>query len=207
MDAKTQKPVPTALVMAVKNVPPPFSRNTRSGGDGAFQISGLAAGKYSICVQVPGDEYLDPCQWNGNPTTVTLASGQAVSGVSVKLTAASIVRVQVRDAKNLIKQKTKDGRVPDLSVGVWGPSGLYYPARLSGSPAAAAEGENGPSYRYIVAVPRDMPLRLSIASRDLKLGDAAGTALPENASQQAFQHTSDDAIPRSFSFSVLGVLP
>jgi hypothetical protein len=32
-------------------------------------------------------------------------------------------------------------------------------------------------------------------------------ALPANASQQAFQHATGDPKPKSFSFSVLGLLP
>ena len=81
LDAKTQKPIPAALVMAVASGAPAFSKNTRSGGDGAFQIQGLPAGKYSLCVQAPADAYLDPCQWNGSPSTVVLASGPAPAGI------------------------------------------------------------------------------------------------------------------------------
>jgi hypothetical protein len=208
LDAKTQKPIPAALVMAVSSGTPPFAKNTKSGGDGAFQIQGLAAGKYSLCVQAPGDGYLDPCQWNGTPTTVTLGSGQAASGVSLRLIAASVLSVQVQDAQKALSQKTKDGRRPELTLGVWGPKGLYYPARASGGPATAASLQGGgSSYSYQVAVPRDTALKFYIASRDLKLGDAAGAALPANASQQAFQHATGDTNPKSFAFTVLGLLP
>jgi hypothetical protein len=41
LDAKTLKPVPSALVIARRAGAPPFTRNTRSGGNGAFQIPGL----------------------------------------------------------------------------------------------------------------------------------------------------------------------
>ena len=75
LDAKTLKPVPGARVIASLTGAPPLSKNTKSGGDDAFQNQGLAAGKYSLCVQAPGDQYLDPCGWNGSPTTVALASG------------------------------------------------------------------------------------------------------------------------------------
>ena len=61
-DAKTRKPVPATLVMAVQSGLPPFSKNTKSGGDGAFQIQGLPPGKYTLCVQVPGDTV--PVEWN-----------------------------------------------------------------------------------------------------------------------------------------------
>jgi hypothetical protein len=185
-----------------------FTRNTKSGGDGAFQIQGLSTGSYSLCVQVSGDQYLDPCLWNGSPTTVTLAYGQNARGISLKLTAASVLNIQVQDAQNALGQLTKDGRHPDLTLGVWGPKGLYYPARASGSSPAAASLQGGvSSYSYRLAVPLDTALNVYIASHDLKLGDAAGVALPANASQQAFQHATGDPNPKSFSFSVLGLLP
>jgi hypothetical protein len=208
LDGKTQKPVPAALVIASRAGAPPFTRNTKSGGDGAFQIQGLTAGTYSLCVQVAGDQYLDPCLWSGTPATVTLTSGQVASGISVKLTAASVLNVQVQDAQNALSQMTSDGRRPDLTLGVWGPGGLYYPAHASGSPAAAGSLQAGiASYSYRLAVPFDTALNFYIASHDLKLGDATGVALPANASQQAFQHATGDPNPKSFSFSVLGLLP
>jgi hypothetical protein len=207
LDAKTLKPIPGALVIASLTSPPPLSKNTKSGGDGAFQIQGLPAGNYLLCVQAPGDQYLDPCHWNGSPTTVTLTSGQAVSGVSLKLTAASILTIQVQDPQNVLSQKTKDGRHPDLTLGVWGPKGLFYPAHGSGRPAAAASPQVAVSYSYHLAVPRDTALNFHIASHDLKLGDANGVALSANASQQAFQHATGDPNPKSFAFTVLGLLP
>ncbi len=208
LDAKTQKPIPAALVMAVHGGPPPSSKSTKSGGDGAFQIQGLAEGKYSLCVQAPGDSYLDPCQWNGNPTTVALVAGQSATGVVLRVAGASILTIQVQDAQKSLSQKTKDGRRPELTLGVWGPKGLYYPTHVSRSPGAAASLQGvGNSYRYQVAVPRDTALTLYIASRDLKLGDAAGAALPANANHQAFQHASGDTNPKSFAFSVLSLLP
>lgn len=66
LDAVTQRPVAAALVIASRAGAPPFSRNTKSGGDGAFQIRGLADGSYSLCVQARGELYADPCEWNGN---------------------------------------------------------------------------------------------------------------------------------------------
>jgi len=209
LDVKTLKPVPAALVIASRAGAPPFTKNTKSGGNGAFQISGLTSGNYSICVQAAGDQYLDPCQWNGSPTTVTLTSGQNTTGISVKLVAASVLSVQVQDPQKVLSQLTKDGRRPDLTLGVWGPKGLYYPAHSSGSPTAAAGNLQGgiASYSYRLAVPLDTALNVYIASHDVKLGDATGVALAANASQQPFQHATGDTNPKSFTFSVLGLLP
>jgi len=68
-------------------------------------------------------------------------------------------------------------------------------------------------------VPHDTALKFSIASRDLRLGDETGAQLAATASpqgmqqafqqtfQQTFQHTTGDPKPKSFGFSVLGLLP
>ncbi len=206
LDAETLKPVPVAWVIASRAGAPPFTRNTKSGGDGAFQIQGLAAGNYVVCVQAPGDQYLDPCQWNGAPTEVALVSGQAAAGIKIPLTPASILNVQVKDAQNALSQLTKDGRRPDLSVGVWGPTGLYYPAHTTNSPTTSGS-QDVITYTYRLAVPHDTALSLHIASRDLKLGDANGVELPASVSQQVFRHPTGDINPKSFTFSVLGLLP
>jgi hypothetical protein len=55
LDAKTLKPVSAALVIASRAGAPPFTKNTKSGGDGVFQIQGLTTGNYSLCVQASGD--------------------------------------------------------------------------------------------------------------------------------------------------------
>lgn len=207
VDAKTQKPVPAALVIASRAGAPPFTRNTKSGADGSFQIQGLTSGNYLVCVQA-GDQYLNPCEWAGSPAAVTLASGQAAAGLKVALAPASVLNVQVKDAQKALSQLTKDGRRPDLSIGVWGPGGMYHPARAVSAPTATAGPQaSTATYSYQLAVPRDTALKLQVASRDLKLGDAVGAALPANASQQAFQHATGDANPKSFTFTVLGKLP
>ncbi len=204
VDAKTLKPVPAALVIANRAGAPPFTRNTRSGGDGAFQIPGLLPGNYSICVQATNDRYLDPCEWGTNATGISLIAGQASAGFLLKITAASVLTVQVSDGQKVLKQLTKDGRRPDLNVGVWAANGMYHPAK-AGSPVAVTGSQSVTTYR--LAVPRDTALNFYIASRDLKLGDAKGLALPTNASQQAFQHATGEANSKSFAFTVLGRLP
>ncbi len=95
--------------------------------------------------------------------------------------------------------------VPSSRSASGGPNGLYYPAHGSDSPSAAANPYSGIAYQ--IAVPRDTALKFYIASRDLKLGDAVGAALPGNASQQTFQHATGDPNPKSFAFTVLGLLP
>ncbi len=90
-------------------------------------------------------------------------------------------------------------------MGVWGPDGLYYPARAAGGSGSIGNLASGISYE--VAAPRDAALKVSLASRDLRLGDAGGVALSSNASQQTFLHAAGDPQPKTFTFRVLGLLP
>jgi hypothetical protein len=57
-------------------------------------------------------------------------------------------------------------------------------------------------------------LSFQIVSAKLKLSDSAGVALAANptapagnASQTAFQHNSGDPNPKSFQFTITGVIP
>jgi hypothetical protein len=139
---------------------------------------------------------------------VTLVSRKAATDVALRLAAASILNIQVKDAQRVLKQKTKDGRRPELTLGVWGPKGLYYPARAVGTSDVTGGPQPGANtYSYQIAVPRDTALKFYIASKDVKLGDALGSRLSGNASQQAFQHATGDANPKNFEFTVLGLLP
>lgn len=205
VDGKTQRPVPAALVTASRAGAPPLTRNTKSGADCGFEIQGLAPGDYRVCVQVSGDQYLNPCEWNGTAGGVTLVSEQGATGVKIALVPASVVSVEVIDGQKVMSELNKDGRSPDLNVGVWGPNGMYYPAQAVKSPI----GSSGPQgsidkHNYRLAIPRDTALKLHVASQDLRLGDSKGAALPVNGSQQAFQHRTGDANPQSFTFSILG---
>ncbi len=114
----------------------------------------------------------------------------------------------MQDAQKVLSEKTKDGRRPDLTIGVWGPNGLYYPAHGLGVSTTAVMPPTGVnSHNYQIAVPRDAALKLHISSRDLRLGDAAGAILSGNAGEQSFQHATGDPEPKTFTFTVLGLLP
>jgi hypothetical protein len=90
-DAATGKPVPAAYVMAVAAGPGAGARggSTKTGGGGEYEIRGLAAGTYSLCVQAQDQQYVDPCLWGGPPVQVTLSAGQAVAVPAVRVARAA----------------------------------------------------------------------------------------------------------------------
>jgi hypothetical protein len=99
VDASSSKPVPAAMVLAIRTGTPPLIKKAKSGADGTFRIQGLEAGSYSLCVQAAGGAYLDPCHWNTSSPTVTVAAGQASAGHTLRLSPAAVITIQVKDAR------------------------------------------------------------------------------------------------------------
>ena len=119
LDASTQKPLPVAWVVANRDGAPPFSRNTKSRGDGAFEMRGLTPGNYSICVQAEGDRYLDSCHWRGESAAVTVAKDAITSGVAVKLAAASLSTSRFETHKSCLARRSRADAGP-ASASVFG---------------------------------------------------------------------------------------
>ena len=169
--------------------------------DGSFQIPSLPAGAYNLCVQLPQGGYLATCQWGNTAAAVSVAAAQKSTGNTVRLKAGSVLKIHVDDPGQLMNQKTKDGYLPDLVMGVWS-AGVFYPARVANKVNVAAD--------YQVTVPFDTSLKFTIQSRKLAIGDANKKPLASNADQQTFQHASNavnGATPAGYSYSVLSVIP
>src|SRR6516162_2840394 len=94
-DASNNKPIAGAFVIAIRSGLPPLSQTAQTGADGSYQLQGLAAGAYSLCVQAPGDGYLDPCQFGDVAQQITLTAGQQSVGNVTKLKPASILKIRL----------------------------------------------------------------------------------------------------------------
>jgi hypothetical protein len=198
-DAASNKAVAGAYVTAIRSGLPPASQTAESASDGSFQVQALAAGDYSLCIQVPGGGYLDPCQWSGTPVKLTLTAGQKSTGNSLKISAGSVVQVRVDDPSQLLSQKTKDGRNPQLVVGVWGGNSLFHPLRV------ASQDSTGATFQ--LTIPPDTALNLQVISGDLKLANSAGAAVAAAGDQQSFQYSTGAASPPSFKYTVTAANP
>jgi len=207
-EAKSKIPIPRALLVASRVGPEPLTRRARSGGDGEYQLRDLAPGNYWVCVQAPSGQHLDSCDWGGSPVGIVVGPGGATAGIDISLAVASVLDIQLADPQGALRQLTKDGRRPELLVGVWGPGGLYYPAHVAaeGLPEGSARVQVE-THRYQLKVPRDTQLTFQISSRDLRFGDATGMPLSESAGRDAFRHGTGEASPKKFSFTVLGKVP
>ena len=193
------KAIAGALVTAVGIGLPPRSQTAQSAADGSFTVKGLPAGSYSLCVQIPGDGYLDPCIWTTTAPSVTLASGQASAGNILKIKAGSLLKIRIDDPSKLATQKTPSGANPYILMGVSVPGKAFHPVHLKGSDASGSD--------YQVTIPRDTPLVFSIQSPNLRLSDSKGAALPNNTTKETVNHDSADPNPKSLSYKISGVIP
>ena len=171
-----------------------------SGADGAFQFNGLPPGKIVFCLQAPPPGLLDPCSWAGPPVSVTLAAGQKLTGVQLKVKKGSVLQVRLDDPGQKLAALPVSGPlsgfVPDVLMGVFTAQRLFYPAGLASTDAT---GRN-----HQITVPFDTPLKFTIASKQLQLTDEAGAALGARGLTIPFVHPSAGAPPKGLTFHVTG---
>lgn len=205
-DGSTHAGLSSIVVTAMRSGLPPFSQTTTSDSKGAFQLQGLPTGTYTLCAQAPAGGYLNPCGSAAVPLQVKLTAGQISGGNVVNMRPGSVLHIRVQDPQQLvtatINPTTGSAKPPDLVVGVWGPGSpgtQFYPARISATDSAGID--------YQVTIPLDTKLAVHISSKHFKLANSGGSALNGNFEQANFQHVTGDANPKSFTYSVAGVLP
>jgi hypothetical protein len=167
------KPVAGAYVTAVTPGGPEGPSLRKSAGlsnaDGTFNVQGLPAGRtYTVCVQVPARDLLDPCRWSASAASARTEAGKNVTGLQIKLQRGATLRVRIEDpSKYLALERSIPGA--HLQVGVWTTNGLFYPAQVVSKQDQGRE--------YAIAVPVATDLKLSVYSRAFELADDKGSAL------------------------------
>lgn len=190
-DAVSGEPIPVALV-TVTGADAAYSVSTKSGATGEFSITGIPSGSYAVCVQMDDDSYLDPCIWTPPGSSVQVADGQE-SVVSVQLTPAVILSVELLDPQNFLLGDKNLWHRAGVRIGVWGPRGFYHPAHATGTPG-----------RYRIGFPRSVALKVQVASAMLKLVDELGAAVPAAGFGRDFRALGPREREVTMSFVVVG---
>jgi hypothetical protein len=165
--------------------------------DGTFQISGLTAGPYTVCVQVPGGVFVDTCEWTKTPLTVDVKAGQAVSGLAVKLQQGALLQVHLNDSGNLLVPSATAvvKTVPHVLMAVQTPRGLLHPLAPTSKDATGAT--------HTATVPFGTTLKFIIFSPHVSLADNKGVAISPTGSNVALTFPSGSN-PAPLTFSVTG---
>ena len=150
----------------------PVAAAVPSGTKGDFQIEGLYAATYAMCVYKPQSTVLDPCLWSDTPVVVTLAEGSTSSGVTVSAAQGTIVKIRILDPTGFLNANPgKD----DLRIGINRGKSPLIPVLPTSRDSVGKT--------MTVAVPIGQPLNFMVASTGLALAGEGGASLGAEESQ------------------------
>ncbi|MBI2685205.1 MAG: carboxypeptidase regulatory-like domain-containing protein [Acidobacteria bacterium] len=149
-----------------------------TGNDGVFSIAGLPAGAYTLCIQAPGTDLLDPCRWGSAPAVNVTASQVAAAG-NIRLAMGARLRVRLQDQQGQLDAHEGITKGAHVLVGVWTADGLFQRATSSARGKAFRE--------YSLLIPRGTPLRLNVYSKYFQIQDGADKPQPLSGFMSAIQ--------------------
>lgn len=162
--------------------------HTMSGKDGTFAFNSLADGMYSLCVQGPGSDYLDSCQWS----QVVQKKTQDAAPVQLTLQQGIRLNININDPGKYLSANEGKTKGAHLLVGVWS-GNLFIPTPVSTS--------NASGRMHSLIVPKLARLRATAFSKFYKIGDAKGAAFQRSSSVPVIAGTT---APTTVTFTILG---
>jgi hypothetical protein len=172
-----------------------FDISTSSDGNGKHKASGVPQGDYVACASVPGQPYLNPCQWSVSP--VVHVQNGIVSDLDIKLERGVFLDVRVNDPQKLLPTSSNTlFDSPRLVVGVVFGNGAFLSVPLKSTDSAGRT--------YELAVPSGIPLRLWLFSQHVTLSDSRGKTLTSPSAAILF--TAASGIDQTFTVNVTGRL-
>jgi len=143
----------------------PAPADGATGPKGEFQVSGLSTATYTICVDVPGSDYLNPCFWSDQLATVEAQDGATASGVTIFLAKGVRILFRIDDPTGLLA----DPSVDDVYIGASHGKFKFIPAQLYGRDAAGKT--------VGLAVPRGQAASVTISSKAFGIQDNQGKGI------------------------------
>jgi hypothetical protein len=165
------KAVTGAFITANRETLPVATGRAFSAADGTFQIGGLPAGSYTVCVQFPSAGFVDTCEWQILPLRVDVKAGQATAGLKFKLQKGAILHVRLNDPGNLLQPSSTAiaKTAPRVLLGVQTARGLLHPATQVSKDATGTT--------HAVTVPFDTALSFTVVGSNVSLADEKGAAI------------------------------
>lgn len=143
---------------------------------GIFRLTGLPAGTYRLCAQVPTmiyganeDQFTDNCIWaDANAPRIILTQGQAKTGAVVTLTRGHMVKVRVNDPGKLLPPPSGKHAGSALALHIAGPNGVRF-IPISNTDAGGRD--------HSIVIPYSVAHKLAIQSNSVQLQDEKGRTI------------------------------
>ena len=103
------------------------------------------------------------------PPAITLAEGQGVTDVKLKIERGTRLEFEIVDPKDSIATPGSTNGKRRLELGVWGSHGLFLPAKL--------EKSQGSSKHYVVVIPASQQFQIHARGENLVVKSENGTVL------------------------------
>lgn len=189
-------PLAGAKVTVYRSNPAPgVTQTVTTGADGSFSVSGLAPGRYGICVKPASGAYIDPCGWADLLKTVQVSDGATAAAGSIRLRAATVLRVRVNDAAQALAKKAGDKAPPHVLVGVFDFRGMFH--------AAAEIRRDGAGVSFELPMPPDLPVTLRVYSGQVKLETEQHASVSAKGYSEVVIH-SQKSPPTVHNFNAIG---
>lgn len=174
-----------------------YSDQQFTNENGSFQFSGVPAGRYNVCLQAPGSDMLNPCQWTpSSAPVVTAQAGTPVNAGAIRFARGSRLRVLLEDAGKLLRKHANKEPGADVHVMVLLPSGFRAPMTLVGDEEAGWEHE--------MVVPAGVPIQLQIASEFFDLTDDSGVPFDKKSGKHVTLASAMTGGAETVKFKVTG---
>ena len=146
----------------------PMMFGTLTDAKGQFNFSGLIAGSYVLCAVANPDLSLVPtCKFTMSPQKVSIAAGQAVSGVKIAMEKGTRLEFRVDDPFRLLSVPSVPNPDKAVFVGVQSVEKLIHSATL--------DSRDVLGLNYYIIVPHGKPLTARIQGQNVDVLDASGT--------------------------------
>ena len=150
----------------------PVRAKAPTDAQGNYEIDGLFAATYTLCVDKPESTLLNPCLWMDQPVTVDLSANPSLSGVALTAARGVPLNIRVVDAKGLLSANPS---ADDVRVGTVHGKSPFIPALVTGR-------DNG-GRTVTLVVPPGQAVNLQVSSATFALADGAGKAMAAAGAQ------------------------
>jgi hypothetical protein len=172
----------TALIQPTTAATQPFSTTATVAPSGKFTLLAIPDGTYNICVQVPGTNYLNPCQWSAIPPSATVINGSPVTVPAITLAVGYRYQIRFNDPTGAIAQSQAAKSGAQLLLYAWA---------NGGSVPLLWASNDATGWLYQAVIPFGTAIRVTLQGLKYQVMDqsgasvdlTAGVSIPVNVSK------------------------